>query len=75
MDKQALVNALIESARNHDWFFEYSDDHSAYTAGRIQRADMSRAFCELDDVDSLLSVETWNRIAPVNFHFRPKEAR
>lgn len=75
MDKQALVDALVEIARNHDWFHEYSDDYGVWNAGHRHRQRINAAFCALDDVDSSLSVETWNRIAPAHFHFRPKEVR
>ena len=29
---------LIEMLRNHDWYFEYSDDHKVWQNGVIERA-------------------------------------
>jgi hypothetical protein len=29
---------LIEMLRNHDWYFEYSDDHKVWKRGVAQRA-------------------------------------
>ena len=29
---------LIEMLRNHDWYFEYSDDHKVWQRGVIERA-------------------------------------
>ena len=29
---------LIKLLRNHDWYFEYSDDHKVWQRGVVQRA-------------------------------------
>jgi hypothetical protein len=77
MDKatEALVQALMDAAKNHDWFHEYSDDHYVWSAGHCHRQRINKAFAALDIVDESLSVETWNRIAPEHFHFRPRAVR
>lgn len=71
---ETLVQELIEAAKFHDWFYEYSDDYSHWTRGSRQRENMNRAFCALDDVDSKLSVETWNKLAPINFRFSNRDS-
>lgn len=77
MDKatEALVQALIDTAKNHDWFYEYSDDFRVWSYGNAHRQRISRAFAALDEVDPVLSVETWNRVAPQHFHFKPHDVR
>ena len=32
------MKKLIEMLRNHDWYFEYSDDHKVWKSGVIERA-------------------------------------
>jgi len=32
------MSTLIEMLRNHDWYFEYSDDHKVWQRGVTQRA-------------------------------------
>ena len=33
-----MMKKLIELLRNHDWYFEYSDDHKVWQRGVTQRA-------------------------------------
>ena len=33
-----MMDKLIELLRNHDWYFEYSDDHKVWQRGVTQRA-------------------------------------
>ena len=33
-----MMKKLIELLRNHDWYFEYSDDHKVWQRGVAQRA-------------------------------------
>jgi hypothetical protein len=35
---KATMSTLIEMLRNHDWYFEYSDDHKVWQRGATQRA-------------------------------------
>ena len=32
------MKKLIEMLRNHDWYFEYSDDHKVWQSGVTERA-------------------------------------
>lgn len=68
---ETLVQELIDASQGHDWFFEYADDYSTWSRGNEQRTRISHAFAALDEVDPKVSVETWNRVAPARFHFRP----
>jgi len=33
-----MMENLIKLLRNHDWYFEYSDDHKVWQRGVMQRA-------------------------------------
>ena len=35
--QEEMRSELIALLRSHDWSYEHSDDHAAYTSGRIQR--------------------------------------
>ena len=35
------MEKLIELLRNHDWYFEYSDDHKVWQRGVTQRAPIN----------------------------------
>jgi len=35
---KATLSMLIEMLRNHDWYFEYSDDHQVWQNGVMERA-------------------------------------
>ena len=35
------MEKLIEMLRNHDWYFEYSDDHKVWQRGTAQRAEIN----------------------------------
>ena len=39
INEQEFLNML----ENHDWYYEYSDDHSQWTKGRQQRAAIMMA--------------------------------
>ena len=43
------LESFAEMLKNHDWFFNYSDDHRYYTKGREQRTAIDNAFKELTD--------------------------
>ena len=35
------MKKLIEMLRNHDWYFEYSDDHKVWQNGGMERAEIN----------------------------------
>ena len=39
-DNTADLNALEQKLRSHDWYYMYSDDHSAYLEGSQEASDI-----------------------------------
>lgn len=59
------VEQYRQMLRNHDWTYEYSDDHRVWTAGRRAREALvakQRAY----DPDGVI----WNEIAPEGYKLR-----
>lgn len=50
----------------HDWYYDYSDDYSVYTAGKNFHNWLINAFRELSNVDADKATEIWNKYAPEN---------
>ena len=48
--------------QTHDWFYDYSDDHSVWTKGSSERSDLYRIREDLDP-----NYEVWNKHAPEMF--------
>lgn len=46
----------------HDWYYDYSDDHSAWSAGRAQREKLRELRKQIDP-----DCKIWNEIAPADF--------
>jgi hypothetical protein len=36
------VKTLLETLRNHDWYYMYSDDHSVWKRGRARHSDLEK---------------------------------
>lgn len=49
----------------HDWYYDYSDDHSVWAAGKAQRAAL-RDMRNNIDADGKI----WNEYAPADFKFK-----
>lgn len=66
-----MVNAVMEKYKrllsHHDWFYDYSDDHSVWTRGSKERAELM-ALRENIDPD----YKVWNTIAPDMFKVERK---
>jgi hypothetical protein len=54
--------AYVKALRTHDWYFEFSDDHSVYEAGREARAQLQLAQREFDPDCAI-----WNQHAPADY--------
>jgi hypothetical protein len=54
--------AYVKALRTHDWYFEFSDDHSVYAAGREARAQLQLAQREFDPDCAI-----WNAHAPTDY--------
>ena len=74
--KQNFTNAL----RFHDWFFDFSDDHSVWTRGRDEKASLvatGKQLVESEEMTSGQVANLWNEFAPERFQvgnetFAPK---
>lgn len=62
MSKELNVDDYINMLKNHDWFYEYSDDHRMWVRGKDQRAAILEAKKDLDP-DYIL----WNQYCPEQF--------
>ena len=47
------MQTLIEMLRNHDWYFEYSDDHKVWQSGVVQRAEINAEAERLGETHAL----------------------
>lgn len=61
MTKDEYISAL----KRHDWFYEYSDDHSVWRRGSDERSKLYAACSEHDPDRSI-----WNQYAPPDFQRR-----
>ena len=72
---QNFTNAL----RFHDWFFDFSDDHSIWTRGRDAKESliaMGKQLVNSEEMTSGQVANLWNEFAPERFqvsgnHFEP----
>jgi hypothetical protein len=58
--RAAQLAAYKKALARQDWWYEYSDDHSRYEAGREALAQLRLAQRELDADRAI-----WNAIAPI----------
>lgn len=59
--RAAQRTAYVRALQAHDWGFEFSDDHSRYTAGKEALAQLKLAQREVDPDFSV-----WNQYAPAD---------
>lgn len=59
MESTTTIHDYINHLKYHDWFFQYSDDHSVWTRGNRARQQLLREQKELDPDWSI-----WNQHAP-----------
>ena len=52
-------NDYIKRLKLHDWFYEYSDDHSVYTKGNEARTELIKLQEEID-----ADFQIWNQYCP-----------
>jgi hypothetical protein len=67
---QNFRNAL----RNHDWFFDFSDDHSVWCRGRDERDSLfaiAKSLVRNDEMSSIEVASIWNEFAPTRFGAEP----
>lgn len=46
----------------HDWYYDYSDDHSVWAAGKSQRAALREMRNNIDPTGAI-----WNEYAPADY--------
>lgn len=66
---EAQLEFYRRALERHDWFFQYSDDHSVWTSGRANEAYI-RGLQPTLDADGAI----WNRHAPQEFRLVAKVA-
>jgi len=50
MEIEALKDKLDKQLKNHDWFYEYSDDHRYYEAGRKEFLEIWETIEEMQKI-------------------------
>ena len=61
------MDTFVKALKSHDWYYDYSDDHSVWKQGEAERAQlrmMYRAF------DAGLARNVWNEHAPDTFKLK-----
>lgn len=74
-----MINDLLTEFTNdlkaHDWFYDYSDDHSVWTRGRNERKQLQNVASTLVKTKQASTdevTELWNTYAPDRFQSQPK---
>ncbi len=73
MIKKELLTNFRNALQSHDWFFDFSDDHSVWTRGRDERQSlvaMAKALVA-QGMDSIEVANLWNEFAPSRFRAEP----
>jgi hypothetical protein len=64
--ENAVAAKLVELMKAHDWYYQYSDDHRAYTSGNEAEKVIRELATQLpQDIINLL----WSKLAPKSFGF------
>lgn len=58
------MEAYIDLLKGHDWYYQYSDDHSVYKRGQRERSNLISMQKEFDEYRTV-----WNKYAPEDFRF------
>ena len=51
-----------QALAGHDWYYDYSDDHSVWAAGKSQREALREMRKNIDPTGAI-----WNEYAPADF--------
>jgi hypothetical protein len=62
MDYLTYVKQYIENLKNHDWYYNFSDDHQAWMSGSQSETKLKAAQPMVDP-----NFEIWNTISPDQF--------
>lgn len=52
--------------KGHDWYYEYSDDHSVWKRGSAARTHLNGLRKQIDPENTI-----WNEYAPESFQIKP----
>ena len=69
-----LLTEFENDLKYHDWFYDYSDDHSVWTRGREQRKDLQNTANTLVRTKQATAEEVadlWNTYAPDRYQSKP----
>ena len=73
-----MINDLLTEFTNdlkaHDWFYDYSDDHSIWTRGRNERKQLqnvANTLVKTKQASTDQIAELWNTYAPDRFQSKP----
>ncbi len=75
MIKKELLTNFRNALQSHDWFFDFSDDHSVWTRGRDERSSLVAMAKRLvaQGMDSIEVSQLWNEFAPSRFGAEPSQ--
>jgi len=61
-----LEDDLEKALKQHDWFYNYSDDGRAYKKGQAQRDNIRNLMSKMDDTEAK---KLWNKYAPKQYKY------
>ena len=61
------VDKYVNMLQTHDWYYDYSDDHTQWQKGLEEMAKIREAYKALEPE---LAKALWNQYAPVMFKMR-----
>lgn len=56
--------------KNHDWYYDRSDDYKQYAKGRDQKTKLRELFVQLKQIDTKKAEMLWNKYAPDFFKLK-----
>lgn len=57
----------VQLLKTHDWYYDYTDDHSVWQRGNRERAEITQMYKALG---SEVAKETWNKYAPSMYQIK-----
>jgi hypothetical protein len=63
---EELFQELETKLKNHDWNYDYSEDHSVYRRGSDNENQINRLYLHLMAFEEKRAIEIWNKYAPQN---------
>jgi hypothetical protein len=60
-----MESSYIDALKTHDWYYEYSDDHSVYSRGRASAQAIQKMRDAIDE-----DFKIWNEYVPERFRMK-----